>query len=229
MLILSDLLNLLFPRCCAGCNDELAKGEQSVCTNCLVSLPRTGHWKNEDNPVARIFWGRIKAERVATLFHFQKGGRLQEIMHKFKYKNQKEIGRELGIHFAHHLKETKFSEVNVIVPIPLHFSKLKKRNYNQSEEIAKGLSEILNIEIDTTSVVRHLANETQTMKNRYDRWSNVENIFAVVEPQRLIGKHVLLVDDILTTGATLEACAAKILEIKNTKVSIVALASADIY
>jgi len=189
-------------------------------------MPKTGFWNENENPVARIFWGRVYLQNVSSFLHFQKGGRLQNIIHNMKYKNIKEIGTFLGKLYGYELKNIPNSNVDLIIPVPLHKSKLRKRGYNQSEYIARGISEVLNLPVNTNSIERYIASDSQTRKSRFERWENVKNVFKIVEPQSFIGKHVLLVDDVITTGATLEACARAILEIPGTKVSIATLAFA---
>lgn len=226
MTFLSSLLDIFFPRTCAGCNNSLSTGENLICTDCLYQMPKTGFWNENENPVARIFWGRVYLQNVSSFLHFQKGGRLQNIIHNMKYKNIKEIGTFLGKLYGYELKNIPNSNVDLIIPVPLHKSKLRKRGYNQSEYIARGISEVLNLPVNTNSIERYIASDSQTRKSRFERWENVKNVFKIVEPQSFIGKHVLLVDDVITTGATLEACARAILEIPGTKVSIATLAFA---
>jgi ComF family protein len=223
-LLLKDIFDLLFPRTCSGCNDLLASGENYICAECLYKLPRTGYWNEDDNPVAKKFWGRIYIENASSYLHFQKGGRLQNIIHQMKYRNKREIGLILGKMFGSELKNTRYASAELIVPVPLHFSKFRKRGYNQSEWIAMGISEVLGIPLNTNTLVRNIASESQTKKVRYDRWANVMNVFNISNPDALQNRHVLLVDDVLTTGATLEACANAVLGVPNTKVSVVTLA-----
>jgi ComF family protein len=228
MNFLSNFLDILFPRTCAGCDNSLATGENLICSECFYELPKTGYWKEEDNPVARMFWGRVYLQNASSFLHFQKGGRLQNMIHHLKYKNMKEIGTFLGKLFGSELQNTPYSQVDLIVPVPLHKSKIRKRGYNQSEWIAKGISEILKVPIEVNAIERYIASDTQTRKSRFDRWENVKNIFRVIDPETFKGRHILLVDDVLTTGATLEACAISILKIPDTKVSVGTLAFATI-
>jgi len=228
MPLFEDFINILFPQTCAGCNNALITGEKYICTDCLYQLPRTFFWKETDNPVARLFWGRVYLENASSFFYFHKKSRLQNILHHLKYKNQKEIGFELGKMFGAELRDTPYSSADAIVPVPLHKSKLNKRGYNQSELIALGISEILDIPVNTEALKRVIASESQTRKSRFERWENVEKIFSLNDPDFFKDKHVLLVDDVLTTGATLEACASAILEVPNSKVSAVTIANAVI-
>ncbi|PLX12159.1 MAG: amidophosphoribosyltransferase [Marinilabiliales bacterium] len=223
---LTDLFNLFFPNLCLVCNSHLVNQEELICTKCLYNLPKTGYHQEIDNPVSQLFWGRTKIEYATAYFTFSKGSRYQDLMHKFKYHGSKEIGYVLGKAFGNHIRESVFNEVDVIVPVPLHKSKLKKRGYNQSEWIGMGLSEALQVPLDIISFIRLVATETQTRKSRFERWKNVENIFSITNKEALTGKHILLVDDVVTTGSTLEACANVLLDLDNTKVSIATLAVA---
>lgn len=226
MLYLDNFADLLFPRICAGCDNSLATNEILICSECLYQLPRTGYCREEDNPVARMFWGRIYLQNACSYLHFQKGGRLQSIIHKLKYKGQKEIGVLLGKMLASEMAGTPYTMVDLIVPVPLHKTKLRKRGYNQSELICKGISEIINKEINTTGLKRLVTTSTQTHKQRYDRFENVKGIFKVTDPKIFENKHILLVDDVLTTGATLEACAIAFNGVPGIKISVASLAFA---
>lgn len=226
MVLFNNFFDILFPRICGGCNSVLNMGEKHICTECLCQLPLTGYWKENDNPVAKMFWGRIYLQNASSFLHFQKGGRLQGIIHNMKYKNQKEIGFFLGEMLGKELINTSYSSVDLIVPVPLHKSKIRKRGYNQSDYIAGGLSEVLGIPVETEVVKRIISSDSQTKKSRYERWENVMNIFNVEKPNVIEGKHILLVDDVLTTGATIEACATVLQGIPGVKVSAVTLAYA---
>ena len=221
-----DFFNLFFPDLCVVCNNHLVNQEKMICTKCLYQLPKTNFHKEIDNPVSKLFWGRTKVEYATGFFFFNKGSKYQSMMHKFKYHGNKEIGFILGRYFGSQIKDSVFKEIDVIIPVPLHKSKLKKRGYNQSEWVGMGLSESLQKPLDTKSLIRNVATETQTRKSRFDRWKNVENIFKISDEKELEGKHVLIVDDVVTTGSTLEACANAVLKVKDTKVSIATLAVA---
>jgi ComF family protein len=223
---LTDFFNLFFPNLCVVCNHHLVNQEELICTKCLYNLPKTNFHKAIDNPVSQLFWGRTKVEYATAYFTFNKGSRYQHMMHKFKYHGNKEIGFVLGRSFGNQIRNSVFSEIDVIIPVPLHKSKLKKRGYNQSEWIGKGLSEALHKPLDTKSFIRAVATETQTRKSRFERWKNVENIFKITNTEALEGKHILMVDDVVTTGSTLEACANVLLELDGVKVSIATLAVA---
>jgi ComF family protein len=221
-----DFFSLFFPRLCPGCAASLYKQENLICTRCLYHLPRTNFHQWRNNPVEMIFWGRVPVQYATAGFYFHKKGRFQKIVHNFKYRGCKELGEELGRIIGQDLVHSSFSEVTMVVPVPLHPSKLKKRGYNQSEYIARGLSEALQRPMDITSLQRKTASSTQTRKSRFERWKNVEDIFSVSDHNRFAGQHVLLVDDVVTTGATLEACANEILKSDSALVSMATLAVA---
>ncbi len=222
----NDFFNLFFPDLCVVCNTHLISQEDLICTRCLYNLPKTNYHKEVNNPVSQLFWGRTSIEFATAYFTFKKGSKYQHMMHKFKYHGKKEIGYVLGKSFGNQLRNSNFEKIDIIIPVPLHKSKLKKRGYNQSEWIGKGLSETLNKPLDTTSFIRSIATETQTRKSRFERWKNVENIFKITDKNAIQGKHILLVDDVVTTGSTLEACANILLEMEGTIVSIATLAVA---
>jgi ComF family protein len=217
---------MIFPKVCCACGKSLFRNEDCICTYCHYHLPKTNFHLASDNPIAKLFWGRANIHSASSLYLFNKGSKVQHLIHQLKYRGKKEIGISLGKYYGRELKNAPlFSSANIVIPVPLHKKKLKKRGYNQSDTFAQGLSESLEIENGTSAVVRTHASQTQTKKSRFDRWKNVEEIFRVTDPARLEGKHILLVDDVVTTGSTLEACANRILEIPNTKVSVATIAS----
>jgi competence protein ComFC len=227
MILLNDFFKLIFPVTCAACGKVLIKNERVICVSCNYTLPRTNFHYDQNNPVSQIFWGRIRIENATAFYFFNKGSKFRHLLHELKYNNRKDIGLELGRIFGYELSPVEgFSQVDMVIPVPLHRKKLKKRGFNQSEYIARGISEALNKPLDVLSIVRSVNSSTQTRKTRYDRWLNVEGIFTVINPDILCGKHILLVDDVITTGATLEACATEILKIEGTKVSVAVLAVA---
>ncbi len=221
-----DFIGLFFPKICASCDNNLMRNERFLCTQCLWELPKTNFHNDIENEVAKTFWGRVVVENATAHFYFQKGGHVQKLLHKLKYKNQKEIGVELGKIIGFDLLGTAYSAIDMVIPVPLHKSKLRKRGYNQSEYIARGISEILKKPLDTKSLVRSLANQSQTKKHRYERWTNVEGIFLVTDVEDIANKHVLLIDDVITTGSTLEACVEALQMAPNVKVSIAVVAMA---
>jgi ComF family protein len=180
-----------------------------------------------DNPVARLFWGRCRIERASAFSFYNKDSRIRKLIHNLKYKGIKEIGFELGMIYGRSLSGTDFlKEIDLIIPVPLHPSKKRIRGFNQSETIAEGLSESTGVPLGIGILERTNKSDTQTRKSRYDRWVNVEGIFSVVDIGNLIGRHVLLVDDVITTGSTLESCAVELLKVDEVRVSVAALAVA---
>lgn len=221
-----DFFDLFFPNLCIVCNSHLVSQENIICTKCLYHFPKTNFHKEKNNPVSQLFWGRTQIQNAASFFYFNKGSKYQSMMHKFKYHGKKEIGYVLGKYYGTQLINSLFNDVDVIIPVPLHKSKLRKRGYNQSEWFGKGLADAMKKKLDIDSLIRNIATETQTRKSRFERWKNVENIFQVNNKIALKGKHILIVDDVVTTGSTLEACVNAVLEVENTKVSIATLAVA---
>ena len=226
MQLADDFLQFFFPDLCLACGQILNKQEKVLCLHCFLHLPRTDFHKDMDNPVSQLFWGRVKIEFAGSYFYFNKGSAYQPLIHKLKYNGRKDVGVEMGKAFGSELRKTVFSAADVIVPVPLHPKKLKTRGYNQSEMIAKGLSQSLHLPVNTTCLKRGESTETQTRKSRFDRFRNVEGKFLVNEGSAIEGKHIILADDVVTTGSTLEACAIAVLEVSGTKVSILTLAVA---
>jgi len=226
--MLNDLFCLFFPNLCAGCGRPLMRGEKVICTLCLFHLPKTYFHHDDDNPLTKVFWGRVNLEGVAAYVYFQKGGTVQHLLHQLKYKGQKEIGVQIGKLYGVELKTAEvFRDAELIIPVPLHPRKLRKRGYNQSGMFAEGLASVMQARLETRALYRKVYSQTQTRKARYNRWENVENIFAVRNPERIRGKHILLVDDVITTGATSEACAQALLEVPGVRVSVAAIAYAS--
>ncbi len=224
---LQNFLSFFYPRLCLSCENALYQHEAIVCLDCQLHFPETGYHLYHDNPLNQTFLGRVKTEAVASLFFYRKGGGIQQLLHALKYRGKKEVGTYFGEYYGKLLKKSElFDQTEIIIPIPLHPKKLKKRGYNQSEAIAEGLSCGMNLPYETQAIVRQTFTDTQTKKSRINRWENVKDVFEVADPLRLQGKNILLCDDVLTTGATLEAAAKKILEIEGTKIWIVTLASA---
>lgn len=226
-LLFEDFLNLLYPRVCPCCGRNLFNHERLICTKCLYFIPKTNFNHFKDNPVAQLFWGRVNVENATSYYFFDKGSKFQALIHNMKYRGQKEIGYEMGRIFGGELMSSNaYREIDLVVPVPLHVRKQRKRGYNQSEWIARGIAERMEKPIDTGTLYRAIESETQTRKTRYERWKNVENIFKLKTADALKDKHILLVDDVVTTGSTLEACAKVILDAENTKVSVATLAIA---
>ncbi len=223
--MLKDLINLLYPSQCLACGKTLLQNESLICMDCLFHLPKTNFHNDTQNAVCRLFWGRAKLEMATAFLFFTKAGKVQQLIHQLKYGKKPEIGIYLGKLFGKELSKSPcFQGIDVIVPVPLHPQKIKIRGYNQSEQIAIGLSQTMDIPMDTISFVRRKATETQTRKSRFNRWENVKEVFAVADEQLLKNKHILLVDDVITTGATIEGCIRKLTAVEGVRVSVAGLA-----
>lgn len=225
--LFDDLLSLLFPRLCYGCGNHLLRNEKLLCTECYVLIPRATYHLERGNPVEQLFWGRCRIERAAAFSFYNRDSRIRRVIHNLKYKGIQEIGIELGRIYGNILTTSEFLEgIDLIVPVPLHISKKRTRGFNQSDLISKGLSEVTGLPVDYRSLQRITKTATQTKRSRYERWVNVEGIFTIADPEGIRGKHVLLVDDVITTGSTIESCANELLKSDGVKVSVVAIAVA---
>jgi ComF family protein len=219
--LLNDFVDLLFPNCCPGCEQPFVSGEEQLCNNCKLDLPVLP--ANEQ--ILDLFAGRLQVFEARAFLKFYHGGIAQQLLHHIKYKGYRDLGEYLGHMFIGHIsKEPAYTNVEMIVPVPLHKSKLRARGYNQSEVLAKGMADALGIKVNATSIRRRQKSETQTKKNRAERWQNVAGIFEPVN-NHLQDKHVLLVDDVITTGATLEACGETVYAAGAASLSIAALAA----
>ena len=226
-MLLDDFLSLFYPRLCAGCHAPLVRGEEVICLGCLADLPKTGFEKIPDNPVAQLFWGRAEIKMATSFCSFDKGGIVQHFMHQLKYKGAKEVGEKLGNLFGSVLyKCVPYREIELLVPVPLHPKREHKRGYNQSTEIGRGISVAMGKPLMTGNLIRNHYSTTQTNKGRFERWENVKELFSVRKPELLEGKHLLLIDDVVTTGSTLEACAQSLLKVPGTTVSVATIAYA---
>lgn len=226
MSLLNDFISLFFPNLCCSCNESLRKNEEVICTLCLNSLPKTDYYLHQDNPIMKTFWGRAPIHAATAYYHFNKGAKVQHLIHQLKYKEKKEVGIFIGEQMGIELKDSElFKNIDVVVPVPLHPKKERKRGYNQSEMFGKGLAKSLGKPLNTASLVRRKFTETQTKKSRSERWENVGNVFFVKDAEPLKGKHILLVDDVITTGSTLEACMQALLEIDGVTISLSAIAT----
>ena len=222
-----DFISLLFPRLCYACGNHLLRNESLICTGCYVIIPRANYHLDIENPVAQLFWGRCLIERAAAFSFYSKGSRIRNLIHNLKYKGIKEVGYELGRIYGQSLKSSGFtSGIDLIIPVPLLISKKRQRGFNQSESISNGIAEATGLPVNTDSLARIRISATQTNRSRYERWTNVEGIFSILEADALRGRHILLVDDVITTGSTIESCANELLKVEGVKVSVVALAFA---
>ena len=215
-------VSIVYPNFCAGCRADLKSNEEHLCLNCLHELPYMSNNQNDLDKLEQLFWGRHEVQDVFSLFNYQKGNQVQQLLHQIKYQKRTQLASYLGVQLG---KSISSKDIDVIIPIPLHKKKLKKRGFNQSAFISKGVSKSMEIPFNEKLIKRIVHNPTQTSVGKYDRWNNVRDIFKVIKPEKLANQHVLLVDDVLTTGATIEACVKQLLKIENCKVSVAALAA----
>ncbi|AHJ95600.1 competence protein [Hymenobacter swuensis DY53] len=215
---------------CLACHDPLARGEDHLCTGCRAQLPYADYHRlpPDQNPLARRFWGKLPVQHTLSYLRFQKHGRVQHLLHQLKYQGQQDVGRVLGRWYGQELTEAGLQAAfDLIVPVPLHARKLAQRGYNQADSFAEGLAQGLQLPWHAAALHRVMNTKSQTRKNRMERWENVETVFEVAEPNLVHGQRVLVVDDVLTTGATLEACCAVLLAAGAREVSIATIATAD--
>jgi ComF family protein len=225
MSFLKNFLELFYPRLCFSCEKSLLDHENVLCTLCQYQLPQTNYHLQAENPLTEALWGRVRVQHVSAMYYFHKGNKVQHLIHQLKYKGEKEIGVYLGKIYGRELIKSEFyQKIDIIVPVPLHPKKQKKRGYNQSEMLANGLSETMKIPVDKITLIKINVSESQTKKNRFKRWENVKEIFTIKNYDHLKYKHILLVDDVFTTGATCDACTTQLLKIPGVTVSIVTLA-----
>lgn len=223
--MLRDFLQLIFPRNCAVCENSLVYSEKVICTLCRYRFPKTNSHRGHGNPVTGLFPGRLPLEDGHAYYRFYKGNNVQRLIYRMKYRGEKEIGRLVGKWMGNELEQAAvFQDIDCIVPVPLHFSKKRKRGYNQCELFAKGLADALQVDVVANNLQRPRKAISQTNKHRFDRWLNVSSAFRVKKPGLFRGKHLLLVDDVVTTGATLEAAGQVLLAIPDTRLSVAAIA-----
>lgn len=223
--MLQSIINLFFPKACAGCNAILIVTEHVICTECRHDLPLTNQHKIPNNEAFLKFYGKLDIEHASALLYFQKKGIVQELIHKLKYKGHQEIGELLGFWYADELQNNLvLHDVDYIIPVPLHAKRLKKRGYNQVASFGKALSESLQIPIKELLLIRDKYTKTQTRKNILDRSESVSHIFSASATADFHDKHFLLIDDVITTGATLESCGKELLKIPGARLSIICMA-----
>ena len=221
------LLQLFFPHICAGCGTDNLGKDTEICMRCAASLPATGFTRHPGNPVEKIFWGRLPLLAATATYYFTKGSLMQELLHRLKYKEHPALGLQLGRFMGEILIGSERFTADALVPLPLHPERERKRGYNQSRLLCDGLAAVLHIPVWADVVGRPLFTQTQTRKGRVERWKNMEGRFALQEETALRNKHVLLVDDVITTGATLEACGLELLKVPGLTLSVAALCYAD--
>jgi ComF family protein len=225
--LFSDTVHLFYPHLCTGCGSDLLQEKDLLCIQCIANLPHTGFAFHAGNPAEKIFWGRLPVTAAHSEFFFTKSSVMQQLIHELKYKNNTAIGFYLGELMGKSLlNSNRFMQIDVLIPLPLFANKEKQRGYNQATVICNGISAVTQIPVDTRSIVRQHFTETQTRKHRTERWQNVSGSFMVKDKASIEGKHLLLVDDVVTTGATLEAFGNAILNTVNADISIATLALA---
>ncbi|MBS0010391.1 MAG: ComF family protein [Bacteroidales bacterium] len=228
ILIADDFVSLLFPRLCQACGEPLVRNEKLICLSCLLDIPLTNYHMQRNNSLEKSFYGRCYIEKAAAWAFYRQGAKVQKLIHQLKYAGVRPVGKYLGRLYGNVLRDSDFScGIDCITAVPLHHSKRRKRGFNQSRLIAEGMAAALDIPYYDNILVRRFGSDTQTSKHRYDRWKNVENIFVVKRAGEIAGKHILLVDDVITTGSTIEACATELLKIKDVRVSVAAIAAAE--
>lgn len=228
MQLAADFISLFYPQICAACDGELLQGEEHICINCIISLPYTGYETQAANLVEQSFWGRVEIESAAAFLHFRKGNKTQHIMHRIKYKGEKELAQYIGGLAAQQItNNVRFTGLDAIIPVPMHKAKQRKRGFNQSEWFAKGLAQKLDIPVLTNVLLKTTATASQTSKTRWERWLNLEEVLTVNHPETIENKHILIVDDTLTTGATIEHCAQALKKAVPCKISVATMAVAD--
>ena len=225
--IFSDAFHLAYPHVCTGCGSDLLNKENLLCLHCINNLPNTNFAAFANNPVEKTFWGRIPVAAAHSQYYFAKESLIQHLIHQLKYKGNTAIGFYMGELMGNTLlASNRFGNIDAIIPLPLYPDKERKRGYNQATVICEGIAAAMHIPVLKNNVIRQRFTETQTRKHRTERWENVEGSFVVTNPAALKGKNILLVDDVITTGATLEACGAVILQIEDAELFIATLAFA---
>lgn len=226
--IFHDFITLIYPRYCMGCQDGLIKGEDILCTRCIHELPRTNYHLEPENPIYKRLFGRIPIKFALAFLLFKKGGKVQHLLHELKYNNHPEIGRIIGRVYGEELRDNGYDKYfDSVISIPLHPVKQRRRGYNQSDEFARGLVQALNVNLVSDAVIRSTKTETQTQKSKLKRWENVKEVFRVVNQQAVEGRRILLVDDVITTGATIEACGQVLIDSGCAQLSVAGIAYAE--
>lgn len=222
------LIELLFPNVCGICTKSLLPFEKVICSPCRIHLPYTNYSLHPDNKTAAIFWGRVNLVYCSSFLHYKKGNSVRKLIHQLKYKGREDIGYFLGAQFGQLLhKIPELDDVDGIIPVPLHPKKEKIRGYNQCKPIAEGMSAHLNVPVLNQIVERKHYNTSQTTKDRYSRWENISEKFAVKNPGLAKHKHLLVVDDVITTGSTLEALIVALSGVTDLRISAVAIGSSS--
>lgn len=221
-----DVLNVFFPIYCASCGRQLFREFEVLCLTCETALAKTNYHRHPDNPLEKKFWGRCSIEKATALYFYEKKGQVQNLLFHLKYKGNEVLGKHLGMLLAEDLKDTDFCKVDIAVPVPLHLKKERLRGYNQVHAFAEGFCAADNIVLSKNNLVRQIENPSQTNRSRLARWSNVEGIFSVIQPQLFENKKILLLDDVVTTGATIEACCKALSDAGVAEIYLISIAVA---
>jgi ComF family protein len=225
--LFADTMHLFYPHICIGCGSDSLQQGNLICLRCLHDLPHTNFAQYTANPIEKIFWGRVPLVAAHSEFYFAKTTLIQQLIHQLKYKGNQEIGVFLGqLMGISLLNSNRFENIDYLIPLPLNYKKERKRGYNQAAVICNGMSDTMKVPVLNGNVIRGRFTETQTKKHRTERWVNVADSFSITDKSKLSGKSLLLVDDVITTGATLEACCQSILNIEGIKLSLATLATA---
>ncbi|RLD29119.1 MAG: ComF family protein [Bacteroidetes bacterium] len=221
------IVNLFFPKVCYGCRHLLTDNEIHICTNCRHNLPVTNYHFENNNTVEKVFYGRVKIEHATALLRFEKKGIVQQLLHNLKYRGHEVISTLLGEWLGNELKTVEvYSTIDIVIPVPLHKNKLQKRGYNQVAKFGVEIAKALNAEYIDSVLLKTTATKTQVFKKRMSRWKNPNQVFSIKNKALIKGKHILLVDDIITTGATIEACSNILNKADGIKISIATMAIA---
>jgi ComF family protein len=225
--MLKALVNIFFPDVCLTCRLQLIDNEKHLCTSCRHSLPLTNYHLTNNDFVSKLFYGRAHIETGTALLHFEKKGITQQLIHQLKYKEQQQIGTFLGTWLGTELSTCEaYSNIEVVIPVPLHKKKLRSRGFNQVSKFGKEIATALNAEYVDDVLIKVTNTTSQVNKNRFSRWTGKNDLFALTNTHKIAGKHILLVDDIITTGATLEACMIELNKAEQLKISIATMAIA---
>ncbi len=221
--IRDSVLHLFFPHVCAGCGSDVLNEDSMLCMHCMEEMPETNFEQHPHNPVEKLFWGRLPLVAATAQFYFTKDSLIQQLMHQFKYKRNRDLGLQLGRIMGEQLQRSERFKADALVPLPLFPAKEKRRGYNQAGLLCRGMAESMHLPVLDKVVVRPEHTETQTQKGRIERWKNMEGKFLLTDPAAIRDKHVLLVDDVVTTGATLESCGNELLQAGNLQLSVATL------
>lgn len=225
--LLTDFLELIYPTLCIGCNKTLEGEETLLCVHCRMQMPETNSHRLNESELIYKFAGRVKIEHVAAFYRFTKGSVVQKLIHAMKYKDQPEAAMVVGSWYGYRLRTECpwLDEIDALIAVPIHKRRLRKRGYNQANQVAEGLSTMTALPFYTDTMVRKRFQGSQTHKNRLQRWLNVQTVFAVVRPEMIAGKHIAIVDDVLTTGATIESCAIELHRAGCRSISVLTIAA----